>query len=118
MVWASVAPVELAVSNLVRNAIEAASPDRPVRMTILADGAWAEIRVEDSGPGLTDDAIERAFEPFYTTKNDRGGTGMGLAITRDMIAQLGGRVGLENRDEGGARATIRLQRWQEPDQSS
>jgi signal transduction histidine kinase len=118
MVWGSVAPIELAISNLVRNAIEASPPGRPIVMSILADGGWAEIRIEDSGPGLSDAGVEKAFEPFYTTKTDRGGTGLGLAITRDMIAQLGGSVSLANRDEGGARATIRLQRWQEPVQSS
>lgn len=118
MVWASVAPLELAISNVVRNAIEASPAGQPVVMRIVADGAWAEIRVEDSGPGMTDQDIAKAFDPFYSTKTDRGGTGLGLAITRDMIAQLGGSVGLENRGEGGARATIRLQRWQEPVQSS
>jgi signal transduction histidine kinase len=118
MVWGSVAPIELAISNLVRNAIEASPPGQSIVMSILADGGWAEIRIEDSGPGLSDAGVEKAFEPFYTTKTDRGGTGLGLAITRDMIAQLGGSVSLANRDEGGARATIRLQRWQEPVQSS
>jgi signal transduction histidine kinase len=118
MVWASVPPLELAVSNLVRNAVEASPPGSPVRLELAAAGEWAEVRVEDCGPGFDATSVDRAFEPFFTTKTDRGGTGLGLAITRDMISQLGGTVALENRDEGGARATIRLQRWQEQDQSS
>jgi two-component system sensor histidine kinase QseC len=118
MVWASVAPLELSIGNVVRNAIEASPPGGTVRLSVRCDGAWAEIRVDDSGLGLSGDTEERVFEPFYSTKTDRGGSGLGLAITRDMIAQLGGRVRLENRVDGGARATIRLQRWQEPDQSS
>jgi PAS domain S-box-containing protein len=118
MAWASVAPLELAVGNLVRNAIEALAPGGTARLTVAADAQWAEITVEDSGPGLPDDVREKVFEPFFTTKAERGGSGLGLSITRDMIAQLGGEVGLENLERGGARATIRLQRWQEPQQSS
>ncbi len=118
MVWASVAPLELSVANIVRNAIEASPHGETVRVSTCCDGDWAEIRVDDSGSGLTDGNGERVFEPFYSTKTDRGGSGLGLSITRDMIAQLGGKVRLENRANGGARATIRLQRWQDPNQSS
>jgi len=118
MAWASVAPLELAVGNVVRNAIEALAPGGTVRLTVSTDVQWAEITVEDSGPGLPDEVREKVFEPFFTTKSERGGTGLGLSITRDMIAQLGGEVGLVNLERGGARATIRLQRWQEPEPSS
>ncbi len=118
MVWASVGPLELAVSNLVRNAIEASPPDGIVRCSVHGDAEWAEIRVEDSGRGIPERIGDKVFEPFFTTKTERGGTGLGLAISRDMIAQLGGEVGLENMEHGGARATIRLQRWQEPEPSS
>ena len=118
MAWASVAPLELSVGNLVRNAIEASAPGGTVRLTLDADAQWAEIAIEDSGPGLPDDVRQQVFDPFFTTKSERGGTGLGLSITRDMIGQLGGEVGLVNLDSGGARATIRLQRWQEPEPSS
>jgi PAS domain S-box-containing protein len=118
MVWGSVGPLELAVGNLVRNAIEASPPDGVVRLSVNSSAEWAEIRVEDSGPGLPGDVGEKVFEPFFTTKTERGGTGLGLAITRDMIAQLDGEIGLENLEHGGARATIRLKRWQETEPSS
>jgi hypothetical protein len=118
MVWGSVGPLELAIGNLVRNAIEASPPDCDVVFSIEQGAEWAEIRVEDSGPGIPEEIGEKVFEPFFTTKTERGGTGLGLAITRDMIAQLGGEIGLENMEHGGARATIRLQRWQETEPSS
>jgi signal transduction histidine kinase len=118
MVWGSVGPLELAVANLVRNAIEASPPEGVVRFAVESNAEWAEIRVEDSGPGLPENLGEKIFEPFFTTKTERGGTGLGLAITRDMIAQLGGEIALENLKHGGARATIRLQRWQETEPSS
>ena len=111
-------PVELAVSNLVRNAIEATDPDEPVLMRVVANGDWAEVQVEDRGPGVAEGDLGRVFEPFFTTKNDRGGTGLGLAITRDMIANLGGEVSLENLASGGALAIVRLRRWKESEASS
>jgi len=118
MVWASPAPLELAVANLVRNAIEASPDERNVRVAVVAGPEWVEIRVEDSGTGIPEEVREKAFEPFYSTKTERGGTGLGLAITRDMITRLGGEVGLENMEHGGARATIKLPRWQESEASS
>ena len=110
--------IELAVSNLVRNAIEASDSHARVRVAAQASDDWAEIVVEDSGPGVAEGVLERVFEPFFSTKTDRGGTGMGLAITRDLIVNLGGQVSLENLARGGARATVRLQRWKESEASS
>jgi signal transduction histidine kinase len=111
-------PVELAVSNLVRNAIEASASGSPVGFELAVDGEWAEVRVRDRGPGIPPELLDKVFEPFVTTKTERGGVGLGLAITRDMIAQLGGEVRLENVPEGGACALIRLQRCRESAASS
>jgi PAS domain S-box-containing protein len=118
MVLAAAGPVELAVSNLVRNAIEASPAGGRVTMRLSCDSEWAEIEVRDDGPGVPEEVMSRVFEPFFSTKTERGGTGLGLAITRDMIGQLGGEVRLENIPDGGARATIRLQRCQESAASS
>jgi PAS domain S-box-containing protein len=118
MVWAAPGPVELAVSNLVRNAVEASPDGSPVTVEIELVDEWAEVRVRDRGPGIPPELVSRVFEPFFSTKTERGGTGLGLAITRDMIAQLGGEVRLENAPRGGACAVIRLQRCQEPEASS
>ena len=110
--------IELAVSNMVRNAIEASDPEARIRVTVQEGDDWAEIVVEDSGQGVAEEDLGRVFEPFFSTKTDRGGTGMGLAITRDMIVNQGGEVALENLARGGARATVRLQRWKESEASS
>jgi len=66
---------------------------------------------------VAEENLERVFEPFFSTKTDRGGTGMGLSITRDMVANLGGEVSLENVAHGGACATGRLKRWKESEAS-
>jgi signal transduction histidine kinase len=117
-VHAAPGPIELAVGNLIRNALEASPSDHGVRVRVMADGRWGVIVVEDDGPGVPPEILSRVFEPFVTTKTERGGTGLGLAITRDMISQLGGEVRLENREEGGTRATVRLQLWKVPEASS
>jgi PAS domain S-box-containing protein len=118
MVSAAQGPVELAVSNLVRNAIEASPPEGRVAVEVAGSGEWAEVRVLDRGSGLPEELGDKVFEPFVTTKTERGGTGLGLAITRDMITQLGGEVTLASVPEGGTRATIKLRRWEAPAQSS
>lgn len=110
-------PVELAVSNLVRNAVEASPPHTKVSVEVVLESDWVLVRVRDRGPGLPKGMADRVFEPFFTTKAERGGTGLGLSMTRDMIAQLGGEVGLENAPDGGAVATLRLQRCRESEAS-
>jgi signal transduction histidine kinase len=64
--------------------------------------------VEDTGPGLDEDAAARLFEPFFTTK-DRG-TGLGLAVSRAVARAHGGDVVGETLPGGGARFTLRLPR--------
>jgi len=100
----------LAVSNLVRNAIEASPAEATVVVSAWSDGETVEIRVDDAGPGVPEELRERVFEPFFTTRSHRGGTGLGLAITRDMIARQGGEVRLKESPQGGTRAILRLPR--------
>ncbi|MCP4903047.1 MAG: PAS domain S-box protein [bacterium] len=117
-VWGANGPVELAVSNLVRNALEASPEGGEVRVEVMRTTSWGEVHVDDCGSGIPDEIRQKVFEPFFSTKTERGGTGLGLAISRDMIANLGGEIELTTSPLGGARVTIRLQRWEEPAQSS
>ncbi len=64
--------------------------------------------VSDNGPGFTAQVLQRAFEPYVTTKAH--GTGLGLAIVRKIIEEHGGRIDLSNRRDGGARISILLTR--------
>jgi len=68
--------------------------------------------VSDSGPGFAPQVVQRAFEPYVTTKAH--GTGLGLAIVRKIIDEHGGRIDLANRKEGGARVSILLTRLAPP----
>ncbi len=118
MVWASPGAIDLAVANLVRNAVEASPNDGSIKIRITEDADGALITVDDTGPGVPPHLKDHIFQAFVTTKTDRGGTGLGLAITRDMITQIGGEVWLEDLPQGGTRAAIRLETCRQPPASS
>ena len=70
------------------------------------NGIWADITIDDDGPGIPEAAREDAFKPF--TSFTHGGTGLGLAIARDIARAHGGDVFLEDSPLGGLRARIRI----------
>jgi PAS domain S-box-containing protein len=91
--------------NLIHNACEAMSNVEPSgrKLTIhseLSADDTVRVRVVDTGPGLAEEVIERLFEPFFTTKSH--GLGLGLSISRSIIASHGGRLWAVNNAEGGA----------------
>jgi nitrogen fixation/metabolism regulation signal transduction histidine kinase len=100
------------VHNLLTNATEALESVRQPTLTIStlcikrADSDYAQIVVEDNGPGFRADVIGQVFDPYVTTKSK--GTGLGLAIVKKIVEEHGGRIEAENRREGGARLKIEL----------
>jgi K+-sensing histidine kinase KdpD len=102
--------LERVIANLVDNAVKFSPPGGSIRLTAaLADGA-VELRVDDEGPGIPPDQLERIFEKFYrlrTTTSPVPGTGLGLAICRRIVEAHGGRIWAENA-ERGARFVVRL----------
>jgi two-component system NtrC family sensor kinase len=101
--------------NLVKNGIEAASsnhangadPPRVV-LRVRASDAGVLFEVEDNGAGMTRDEAARVFEPFYSTKTEKGGTGLGLAIAGDIIRAHGGSLAVDSTPGSGSRFTVRL----------
>jgi signal transduction histidine kinase len=91
--------VRLAVGNLLLNAAEAQSGRGAIRVRISARNGTASLRVEDDGPGISPEARERAFEPFWTTKTT--GNGLGLPLVRRVAEAAGGRAYLADA-AGGA----------------
>jgi nitrogen fixation/metabolism regulation signal transduction histidine kinase len=70
------------------------------------DAQFAELTVEDNGPGFEPTILEAAFEPYVTSKPK--GTGLGLAIVKKLAEEHGGTLAVTNRAEGGARIVVRL----------
>ena len=105
-----------AIENVVRNAIRYTQEGSSVEIELTSDmrGAAREavLRVNDSGPGVPPDALEKLFQPFYRLDDARGrqtgGVGLGLAITERAVRFHGGRVSAFNRIQGGLLVEIRL----------
>jgi signal transduction histidine kinase len=92
------------------DAVESAQPRRPARIVLRARAHAGGVRleVEDNGPGIPPEVLPRLFEPFFTTKPPGKGTGLGLALCREYVAQAGGELTAENHPEGGARFILQL----------
>src|SRR5262249_31584101 len=95
-----------AIPNLGLNACEAGSEGGPVEVVTRVEGGQALLEVLDRGRGVDESVRARLFQPYVSTK--RRGSGLGLALVRDIAAQHGGSVTLENRDGGGAIARLSL----------
>jgi signal transduction histidine kinase len=93
--------------NLVQNALEASPPGAEVELVVRAEpGHDVVVEIRDRGTGLSPAVRERLFEPGTTTK--ARGTGLGLALARGLARQHGGDLTLENREDGGCVASLRL----------
>jgi signal transduction histidine kinase len=95
-----------AVLNLVINAIQSLPRGGHVAIRVARFGERVQVLVEDDGSGLDEEALRRAFEPFYTRRE--GGTGLGLSIAFQIADQHGGDLRATNRPEGGARFVLEL----------
>ena len=109
------------ISNLLSNAQSFSTPGGKVRIVCRRVRDQIEIVVDDDGPGIRPDALERVFERFYTDRPHQGfgqNSGLGLSISKQIIEAHGGRIWAENRpgpvDEDGeptvvgARFMVRL----------
>jgi signal transduction histidine kinase len=108
--------------NLVKNAAEAMPSGGLIKLSLRehtagSGSAWVALTVEDTGPGISAESVDRIFESGYTTKlttaAESGGwpathRGLGLAITRSIVEEAGGRIRAANRTPSGARIEIEL----------
>jgi signal transduction histidine kinase len=102
------AQIEQALINLTLNAIETTGPGGKITINsrFASKTDMVEITVSDTGKGISDEDVDRIFEPFYTTSES--GTGLGLAITHGIIEQHGGTIEVESKMGQGTSFTIRL----------
>lgn len=106
------AQMERVLLNLLKNAHEAGGPAREVRLRVVDEGDGTRVDVMDRGTGMSSAVLEQATLPFYSTK--RTGTGVGLALAREIVEAHRGRLTLANREGGGLIASAWLPSRQEP----
>jgi signal transduction histidine kinase len=107
-VVASVDPklIKQALLNLMLNGVQAMNQGGELMLSLAERDGFAEIEVVDTGPGIPPDAIERIFQAYYSTK--RGGTGLGLAMTRRIVVENGGELSVKSEVGRGSAFTMRL----------
>jgi nitrogen fixation/metabolism regulation signal transduction histidine kinase len=104
--WFDAAQIEQVLINLVKNAHESGGPEDEVTLSLAVIGRDLRIEVADRGPGMSETVLAQALLPFYSTK--RSGTGLGLALAREIVEAHGGRITLANREQGGLRVSLLL----------
>ncbi|MEM6276701.1 MAG: ATP-binding protein, partial [Pseudomonadota bacterium] len=97
-------------TNLMVNAAQAMHHQQDARIVIETQqtGGFVSATISDNGPGISDEQKARVFEPFYTTKDIGDGTGVGLALARQIVTAHGGEIDLGDAPGGGAAFTVRL----------
>lgn len=97
------------IENLLTNAVKYAGG---AVISVASDRENVSIRIEDEGPGIPEELLEKVFEPYYRLERSRnresGGTGLGLSIARNMVLLNDGSLVLKNRPRGGLCAVITL----------
>ncbi len=95
-----------ALLNIIKNATEAGSAPEHIIVDIRTLENGHQIDVRDRGSGMSENVLQQAVLPFYSTKSS--GTGLGLALCREIVEAHGGRLHLRNREGGGAVVTLWL----------
>ncbi|MBM5456443.1 sensor histidine kinase N-terminal domain-containing protein [Pseudomonas sp. P66] len=99
--------INIALNNLVTNAANFSPAHGLITVRLGRKGDHYELSVEDDGPGIDESEYGRLLERFYSRGNDQG-AGLGLAIVKTIADRMGGQITLENRSQGGMRATLDL----------
>jgi len=93
MIRSSLAQMQQVFLNLINNALDAIADEGEVHLFVERSGLGVEVRIQDNGPGIPAADLNWVFEPFYSTKsNGKTHGGLGLAICRDIMRSLNGRI--------------------------
>jgi signal transduction histidine kinase len=98
-----------AIQNVIINAVQASAEKKgSVAVSCTRQDFYVDVRVEDTGSGITQAQLAKIFDPYFTTKQGKSGTGLGLYITRKVIEDHNGSIKVESTPEIGTTFTIRL----------
>jgi len=103
-----------AFRGIVQNALDASPPEARVNVTLRCSATRLWITVRDQGPGMDQDVLRRAGEPFFTTKPPGQGMGLGLFLARRVVERLGGRIEVESPPGRGVTVVVELPLPEEP----
>lgn len=101
--------------NLLINATQVSENGGNILVRVNSNHADVHVQIEDDGPGVSEDQLQKIWDPFFTTKDK--GTGLGLGIVKKIIELHGGSIEIRNRPGGGAQVAIRLPVQQEDPES-
>jgi two-component system NtrC family sensor kinase len=99
---------EQVMINLIENAVASGGAGTQVRVTTSADEGGVRVSVADNGPGIAADDAQYIFDPFYTTRPQQGGTGLGLSVVHGIVQAHNGTIRLESEPGVGSTFTIEL----------
>lgn len=107
-VWINKVEIEQVLTNLIDNASRSA--DGPIQVTVRTARSKDGIRVsvEDDGPGMSVEQRQRAFDPFYSTRQKQGGTGLGLSIAHGIVQGHNGKIEISGEPSQGTTVTVDL----------
>ncbi|MCC7345520.1 MAG: PAS domain-containing protein [Deltaproteobacteria bacterium] len=99
---------EQVFTNILTNAFQALKPGGAVRVSAHEDDKSVVIEVEDDGEGISEENLKNIFDPYFTTKRQRGGSGLGLPICYNIIREHGGQIEVSSRVNEGSVFRIRV----------
>lgn len=101
--------IKRAIQNVIINAIQASAEKRgSVTVSCTRRDFYVDVRVEDTGCGITEEQLAKIFDPYFTTKQNKSGTGLGLYITRKVVEDHNGSIKVDSTPQIGSTFTIRL----------
>jgi len=107
--WADVNHMKQVLINLIMNSYEALPERGRIGLIATPEKERVVIKVSDSGEGMSKSTLEKVFEPFYTSKSD--GTGIGLAISRQLIVENNGEISIDSKEGQGTVVTIKIPKF-------
>jgi signal transduction histidine kinase len=98
-----------AIQNVMINALQAsADKKKPINVSCARKDFYVDVRVEDAGYGITPEQMSKIFDPYFTTKQGKSGTGLGLYITKKVVEDHNGSIKVDSTPQVGTTFTIRL----------